>query len=78
MLVEYQGYTYIIDKLDYETKNNLISRSWFTAKQKPKDQIEFNKNLKIAKLYTNQKYLGCKYNQKINNIINNKLSKDLI
>tara|TARA_A100001234_G_scaffold158854_1_gene140294 strand:- start:292 stop:516 length:225 start_codon:yes stop_codon:yes gene_type:complete len=74
MLLEYQGYTYIINKLDYETQNSLISRSWFAVKQNPKDQTELNKNLKIGKLYTNQKYLGCKYNQKINNIINNKLS----
>lgn len=78
MLLEYQGYTYLVERLDYETNSNLVSRSWFTAKQKPKTQDEFNKNLKIAKLYTNQKYLGCKYNLKITNIINNKITKDLI
>lgn len=77
MLLEYQGYTYLVEKLDHETNNNLVSRALFTAKQQPKTQEEFNKNLKIAKLYTNQKYLGCKYNNKITDIINNKITDDL-
>ena len=77
MLLQYEGYTYIVNKLDNETDNNLVSRTWFTVKQKPKNQENFIKELKIAKLYSNQKYLNCKYNNKITSIINEKITKYL-
>ena len=77
MIINFKGNTYIINKLDYETDNSLISRSWFIAKQKPKNQENFKRELKIAKLYSNQKYLNCTYNNKITSIINEKKTKDL-
>lgn len=78
MIIEYEGNTYIINKMDYETDNSLNTRSWFIAKQKPINENDFKKKSKIGKLFVNQKYLNCKYNKKITNIINEKTPKDLI
>lgn len=70
MLINFKGISYHIKKLEGETDFLFKERCWYIVSMKPTNSEELNNAEKIAKLYSNSHNLGCRYNSKINNMIN--------
>lgn len=79
MEISKNGYTFYIDKLETETDKQLIQRSWFIVNQLNEidENLEenFNKAVRLSRIWHNIKNLNCKYNDKIMDIISNKQLK---
>ena len=69
MNLEFGNYSYFIDKQENETNNSFRNRIWFLVNQKPVDDKEFKKAVKLSKLFINKKLLKCEYNEKINKLL---------
>lgn len=65
MNLNFQGYSYTIPRLENEVDRSYHLRSWYIVHQKPKNMDELKKSMKMAKLYVNQKLLGCQYHDNI-------------
>jgi hypothetical protein len=76
MYTNYNGINYFIPKLENETNKLYNIRKWIICKQEPTNNNEFKQAEKIAKLYINSKFLNCKYNTSINNLIQENISDD--
>ena len=59
------GYTYSIPRLENEVDRSYHLRAWYVVRQNPKNSEDFITALKQAKLYVNQKLLGCKYHPNV-------------
>jgi hypothetical protein len=56
---------YIVHKEDLENYEHFIERGNFIASQLPKTEEEYNEVVLYSRMYINNKYLGCEYNQSI-------------
>ena len=68
MNINFQGYTYNIERLENEIDKSYQLRSWYIALQNPKNVEELKKIMKYAKLYVNYKLLGCEYHQNVKSL----------
>ncbi len=80
MEISKNGYTFYIDRLETETDKQLIQRSWFIVNQLNEIDDEnleenFNKAVRLSRIWHNIKNLNCKYNDNIMDIISNKQLK---
>jgi hypothetical protein len=78
MNLEYKGNYYFFERLDKETDESLINRSWFVTKQQPYNKKQYLENLKFGKLFVNKKILNCSYNKNLESIINNKTPCEML
>lgn len=76
MEYEYNGMSYYIEKSKGESDDMFFNRSWFIIKQEPTSIEEFNILLKKSEIWVKHKYLGCLYEENIQNEIN-KLDKNI-
>lgn len=65
MLLNLNGYSYHIDRLENEVDRSYEMRCWYVTNLNPKTIEEFNQALKLGKLYVNYKLLNCKYNESV-------------
>ena len=70
MLINFKGITYNLKKLEGETDFLFRERFWYIISMNPTNLEELKKAEKLGKLYTNSHILKCRYNDKINNMIN--------
>lgn len=68
MNLNIEGYNYQIPRLENEVDRSYFLRSWYIVLQKPKNMNEFQKVLKMAKLFVNQKLLGVKYHPNVKSL----------
>lgn len=59
--INYMGYTYTFKKNPEDTYEDFYNISWVTAKQKPKNQKEFEKASQLATMWHYQKKYKCSY-----------------
>lgn len=69
MEINIDGKSIFIEKSEEETNLLFYKRCWFISKNKPKTKEEYEKINSISKIWLNQKFLGCKYNQETENIL---------
>lgn len=69
MNLEFGNYSYFINKQENETNNSFRNRIWILVKQKPADDKEFKKAIKLSKLFINKKHLRCEYSDKVNKFL---------
>ena len=73
MEFSYKGYSYFIKKYNNEPDIHYYKRGWIITKNNPKNDEEYHNIEKMARLWINVNYLGCKYNdelmEKINNLV---------
>ena len=68
MIIHYKDNIYKIEELPYENKNINLDRSYMIVKLLEKD-YEWNNAILFSNYYTNFKYHGCIYDDKIMSII---------
>lgn len=56
------GKLYIIKKDKNEPIKKYIDRAWFIANKKPQNKKEMEKITTLSRIYSNECFLGCKYN----------------
>ena len=74
MDITFNGINYYIERNENETDISLYNRMLFIAKQQPKNENELKTESKYSNIWINSKLLGCQYSQKINNLINSRIS----
>lgn len=65
MEFEYKGISYYLEKLQDETDNVFYERCWFIIKQQPNSIEEFNNLIIKSEVWSNHKFLNCKYHENI-------------
>jgi len=80
MEISKNGYTFYIAKLEIETDKQLIQRSWFIVNQLNEIndgnlEENFNKAVRLSRIWHNIQNLNCKYDDNIMDIISNKQFK---
>lgn len=68
---------YLIEKNEDESNDVFIDRCNFIVSQNPKNDKEYDKIILYSLLYTNVKYLGCKYENVIMEELNKMLDNDV-
>lgn len=67
---------YHFKQIPGETRNNYINRCWFLSDLKP-NKNNFDKYVQYSELWSNIKFLGCKYDdnttKNIKGLINNEI-----
>lgn len=61
MIIEYNGKTYSIPKINFEADNIYLFRLWYVAKKQPNDITSLEKAIHESIILKNIKFLGCKY-----------------
>tara|TARA_B100000242_G_C42902402_1_gene418524 strand:+ start:15 stop:245 length:231 start_codon:yes stop_codon:yes gene_type:complete len=74
MDITFNGINYYIERNENESDISLYNRMLFIAKQQPKNENELKTESKYSNIWINSKLLGCQYSQKINNLINSRIS----
>ena len=72
MDITYKGFIYFIERNEMENDKSLFQRSMFLAKQRPLNEVDYKKNLKISNIWINKKMLKCRYSENIEKILNEK------
>jgi hypothetical protein len=80
MEISKNGYTFYIERLEIETDKQLIQRSWFIVNQLNEIDNEnlakdFEKAVRLSRIWHNIKNLKCEYHTQIMDIIANKQIK---
>lgn len=70
MEICYNNCIYNFEKNKGENKETFINRAWFLANLKPSPE-NFNSCLQKAELWSNIKFLNCKYDSNIHTSLNN-------
>jgi hypothetical protein len=65
MLINFQGYSYLVERLENEVDKSYELRCWYVANYQPKSKEDFKTALKMSKLYVNHKLLHNKYSDSI-------------
>ena len=65
MVLNFNGYTYHIERLENEVDRSYQMRRWFIVSMNPKNIEDLEKSMKLAKLFVNYKLLGCQYPKKV-------------
>ena len=71
MEIEYQGISYTVDKLPYESDDSFYDRMWFIVKQEPKNNKEMERAKYLSEIWYNYKFNKCIYNNNIMKTIKN-------
>ena len=74
MDITFNGINYFIDRNENESDISLYNRMLFIAKQQPKNENELKTESKYSNIWINSKLLGCQYSNKVQNLINSRIS----
>ena len=64
---------YIVHKDELEPYEHFIERGNFIASQEPQDEEQYNYIVSYSRIYINNKYLGCEYQDQIMKELNKML-----
>ena len=70
-LFEKEGYVCYVEKDENEHNEHFYERGNFIVCQKPKTKDEMDKVVTYSRVFMNNKYLQCMYNEKIMYILSN-------
>ena len=68
MNLNVEGYNYQIPRLENEVDRSYFMRAWYIVLQKPKNMEDYQKVMKMAKLYVNQTLLGVEYHPNVKSL----------
>ena len=74
MDITFNGINYFIERNENESDISLYNRMLFIAKQQPKNENDLKTESKYSNIWINSKLLGCQYSNKVQNIINSRIS----
>jgi len=71
MELDYKGFSYTIAQDEFESDDIFFKRAWFIVKQEPKTSTELEIAIHNSRLWSNLRFLNCKYSSTIESKIIN-------